>query len=127
MNHLAHSRPVMKLIPVIVASIVYVVGPCWAGFLENTRQATEHGDASAQYLLGYMYEKGQGVPRDYVAAYMWSFLAAVHGDETARKALDHVESMITPEQRSEAQKLAREWKPTDVAPRESASVKREKD
>jgi hypothetical protein len=59
-------------------------------------------------------------------AYMWFSLAAVQGDEKARKALDHVESMITPEQRSEAQKLAREWKPTDVARRDSASVKRER-
>jgi Sel1 repeat len=32
-----------------------------------SRKAAEQGHASAQYFLGYIYEKGQGVPRDYVA------------------------------------------------------------
>ena len=34
----------------------------------------EQGDA--QYQLGMLYNKGQGVPRDYVLAYMWLNLSA---------------------------------------------------
>ena len=51
------------------------------------------------------------MPRDYVAAYMWFSLSAAQGDATAKKALDAMEILLTPEQIAEAQKLARDWKP----------------
>jgi hypothetical protein len=55
--------------------------------------------------------KGEGVPRDYVEAYMWFSLAAAQGDADARRNLDLTETLLTPEQRAEAQKMVREWKP----------------
>ena len=63
-----------------------------------------------------MYANGRGVPRDYVAAHMWFNLAGAQSsgdqrDEVA-KARDGVEAKMTPEQIAEAQRLAREWKPT---------------
>ena len=81
------------------------------------RRAVVQGDALAQYNLGRMYHSGEGMPRDYVAAYMWFSLAAAQGDEDAHKALDLTETLLTPEQRAEAQKMAREWKPqSDFGP-----------
>ena len=32
------------------------------------RLAADQGDASAQFNLGVMYDKGQGVPQDYAEA-----------------------------------------------------------
>ncbi|MDE0952796.1 MAG: SEL1-like repeat protein [Halioglobus sp.] len=77
------------------------------------RKAADQGAADAQYTLGYMYYKGLGVPQDYVQAHMWWNLAAVSELESAIKGRDAVAGMMTPAQLAEAQKLAREWKPTD--------------
>jgi len=72
----------------------------------------EHGDANAQYNLGVLYDNGLGVPQDRVRAYMWLNLAAMQGRESAATIRDLVARLMTPVQISEAQKLAREWKPT---------------
>ncbi len=40
------------------------------------RKAADKGLFVAQFLLGEMYENGQGVPQDYVQAHMWFNLAA---------------------------------------------------
>ena len=60
-----------------------------------------------------MYYNGQGVPRDYVMAYMWFNLAAAQGQEVAKVAsgLRNIsERVMTPEQIAEAQRLSREFK-----------------
>jgi uncharacterized protein len=62
-----------------------------------------------------MYRDGQGVPQNYVAAHMWFNLAAVRGgigDKDTAKNRDTVAAKMSPAQIAEAQKLAREWKPT---------------
>ncbi len=73
-------------------------------------RAADQSDANAQYKLGSMYFSGQGVPVDYVVAYMWLNLSAAQGLETSamlRKIL--TESIMTPAQIAEAQRMAREW------------------
>ena len=80
------------------------------------RMAAEQGDAGAQYNLGVMYDNGQGVPQDYAQAHMWFNFAASRfppGDTRgiAVKSRDNVAMRMTPAQISEAEKLAREWKP----------------
>ena len=57
-----------------------------------------------------MYAKVEGVPKDFVTAYMWRNLAAAQGNETAKSARDVLELSMTPGQIAEAQKLSREWK-----------------
>jgi TPR repeat protein len=69
------------------------------------------GDAQAQSNLGFMYAKGQGVPEDYVRAHMWFNLSAAHGNKVAAKNRDLLALSMTPAQKAEAQRLAREWKP----------------
>jgi TPR repeat protein len=76
------------------------------------RMAAEQGNADAQATLGFRYERGQGVPRDYVLAHMWLSLAAANGSSAAPQALDELAAKMTPDQIAEAQRLAREWKPT---------------
>ncbi len=63
-----------------------------------------------------MYENGHGVPQDYAQAHMWySFAASIFSPgENRDKAVegrDIVAKRMTPAQISEAQKLAREWRP----------------
>ncbi len=72
----------------------------------------EQGDASAQFNLGSMYSNGLGVPQDYVLAHMWINLAASNGDEDAIEKRTMVEKKMSPSQIEEAQRLARNWKPT---------------
>jgi TPR repeat protein len=76
------------------------------------RKAAEQGDATGQFSLGLAYEQGDGVPQDYVLAHMWYNLAAAQGAGVAAKARDELAAAMTPEQIAEAQRLAREWKPT---------------
>jgi TPR repeat protein len=80
--------------------------------LRLIRPLAEQGDASAQYNLGVFYDNGLGVPQDKVSAYMWLNLAATQGKEGAATFRDLVARLMTPAQIAEAQKLAREWKPT---------------
>ena len=83
------------------------------------RLAAEQGNGVAQFLLGVMYSDGTGVPQDDVQAYMW-FNLAVSGRsgntrlsderrEVAVQGRDRVADRMTPDDRSEAQRLAREW------------------
>ncbi len=81
-----------------------------------SRKAAEQGIAGAQRNLGVMYSQGRGVSQDFVQGYMWADLAASSyppGEKRdgAIKNRDIVAERMTPAQISEAQKLAREWKP----------------
>ncbi len=80
------------------------------------RKAAEQGDATAQLSLGLMYGMGQGVPQDYVQAHMWFNLAVSklppgEAHDRAVKNSDIAAKRMTPAEISEAQKLAREWRP----------------
>ncbi len=48
----------------------------YATVIPEWRPLAEQGVANAQFSLGVMYGKGQGVPRDYARAPMWYNLAA---------------------------------------------------
>ena len=76
------------------------------------RKAVEQENASAQNNLGTMYENGKGVSQDYVTAHVWYNLAGAQGDKKARENRDRIAEKMTPAQLTEAQRLAREWKPT---------------
>jgi TPR repeat protein len=76
------------------------------------QKAADKGDAKAQDFLGDMYEDGHGVPRDYVRAHLWYSLSAAQGDQTGKFLQAEIVKHMTPGQIAEAQKLAREWKPT---------------
>jgi len=77
------------------------------------RRRAEQGDAQAQYDLGYAYDKGQGVPQDYVEAYKWRKLAVARASADKLKqyaeSRDELAQRMTPQQLAEAQKRASEW------------------
>ena len=47
----------------------------------------EKGDADAQFILGYLYDEGKGVPQDYTEAAKWYGRAAKQGNKAARHNL----------------------------------------
>ena len=81
------------------------------------RLAAEQGSADAQLNLGVMYGQGQGVAQDYIHAHIWFNLAGASGNADGIKYRNTVARKMTPDQIAEAQRLAREWKPTIGVPR----------
>ncbi len=77
------------------------------------RKSAEQGMTDSQYLLGLGHFVGRGVPRDFVSAYMWLNLAGASGHEEARKRLNTLHNVMTPNAISEAQSLSRQWKPRE--------------
>ena len=51
---------------------------------EESLKAEEQGDAEIQYFLGWMYDKGEGVTRDYAEAVRWYRRAAAQGHAIAQ-------------------------------------------
>lgn len=84
------------------------------GSVHSYQHDAERGVAWAQNNLAFLYEKGWGVPQDFIRSFMWySIAAATHPPgkscyESARSR-DRLAKRMTPDQVSEAQRMAREW------------------
>ncbi len=59
----------------------------YATALREFRPLAERGDAKAQYHLGVMYSKGEGVPQDDAKAVKWYRKAAEQGHASAQNNL----------------------------------------
>jgi TPR repeat protein len=80
------------------------------------QKAAEQKHVIAQFIAGVMYATGKGVPQDYVEAHMWINLAASGAGGDYQKQFaewrEKVAKDMTPQQITEAQRRAREWKPS---------------
>ena len=81
-----------------------------AAALTEWLAAADRGDRQAMRALGRLYRRGVGTPQDYVEAHMWFNLAAARGDAAAADERDALAAEMTPEERAEARKRAREWR-----------------
>ena len=74
-------------------------------------RAAQQDHPSAQNNLGVMYLNGDGVPKDYVQAYMWFSIIDADGysGTQAGRDRDNVAQHMTPAQIAEAQRLTTEW------------------
>jgi TPR repeat protein len=92
------------------------------------KPAAEQGEPLAQVTLGTMYEAGDGVPQDFLQAHMWFSLAAASFSDTRNPSVagprevavmtrEMLAERMTQDQIAEAQKLAKEWTPKNVASR----------
>ncbi len=59
----------------------------YATAFQEFKPLAERGDAKAQDSLGFMYEKGQGVPQDHAEAAKWYRKAAEQGFASAQNSL----------------------------------------
>jgi uncharacterized protein len=79
------------------------------------RKAAEQGDPYAQASLGILLRFGKGVAQNYVEAYKWLQLAVSQTSggeqESILELRDSTAARMTPEQITEAKRLATEWKP----------------
>ncbi len=55
------------------------------------RKAADAGNIDAQYAIGYMYNLGYGVKKDYKEAVRWYQKAAAQGDTYAIEALERLQ------------------------------------
>ena len=61
-----------------------LVSQDYATALRELRPLADQGNASAQFLLGGMYDEGNGVIQDYKETVKWYRMAADQGDASAR-------------------------------------------
>jgi TPR repeat protein len=71
------------------------------------RPLAEQGNPKAQNVLGVMFRRGEGVPRNAARAHMWFSFAAARGDAKAKAELRDVSRTMTPQEISQAQEMAR--------------------
>jgi TPR repeat protein len=82
------------------------------------RLAAERGHAEAQYSYAEMFAEGQGLDRDDVQAYKWLTLAAKRASDTrtrdaANRSRKQVAARLSAEQRQDAERRAKKWRPQD--------------
>ena len=77
--------------------------------IDAWRHAAEQGLPEALYALGLLYSTGQGVALDYVEAHKWFNLAAMRGNDDAKRYRFEISREMSKLQISRAQRLAREW------------------
>ena len=96
-------RPSAALVLVISFLSFLMACPILAGPIEDSIKAyrggdyktayqlikpqAEKGDAVAQFIVGYMYDEGKGVPKDYDEAVKWYRRAAKQGNKEAQHNL----------------------------------------
>ena len=73
------------------------------------RESLELGDAGARESLMFRYAYGRGTPQDYVRTQMWLSLTPWKLTVNELFLRAKVAAVLTREQRTEAQRLAREW------------------
>ena len=77
------------------------------------RSGGDAGQSVHQAMFGLMYDKGHGVPQDFVLAYKWLNLAAAgarkHERDHFLRLRDAVASKMSPAQIAEGQQLAMAW------------------
>jgi TPR repeat protein len=71
------------------------------------RTLAEQGNAKAQNVLGVMFRKGEGVPKNPARAHMWLSVAAKRGDAKANTELREVSRTMTAQEISQAQEMAK--------------------
>ncbi len=82
--------------------------------------AAEQGYAEGQEIMGSHFESGLGVPQDDVEALKWSILALSAFPASAAESVKHGATVqrdreaekMSPDELAEAEKRARDWKPT---------------
>jgi len=88
-----------------IATRAYRVGD-YATALMYLRLLAEQNHKRAQGTLGWMYEAGKGVRRDYIIAFVWYDLAVTNGHKKARRNRNYVESKLDEDELKKAQALS---------------------
>ena len=88
-----------------IATRAYRAGD-YATALMFLRPLAEQNHKKAQGTLGWMYEAGKGVRRDYIMAFVWYGLAVTNGHKKAHRNRNSVESKLNEDELKKAQALS---------------------
>ncbi|SVE43172.1 uncharacterized protein METZ01_LOCUS496026 [marine metagenome] len=88
-----------------IATRAYRAGD-YATALMYLRPLAEQNHKKAQGTLGWMYEAGKGVGRDYIMAFVWYDLAVTNGHNKARRNRNSVESKLDKDELKKARALS---------------------
>ena len=78
----------------------------YATALMYLRSLAKQNHKKAQGTLGWMYEAGKGVQRDYIMAFVWYDLAVTNGHKKAHRNRNSVESKLDEEELKKARALS---------------------
>lgn len=71
--------------------------------------AAEGGAPDALFELGLMYASGREVPQDFITAHKWFNLAALRGNDEAKRYRLELSREMSKLDIARAQRMAREW------------------
>ena len=69
-------------------------------------KAARQGHVDAQFSLGLSYYWGNGVPEDFIAAYVWYSMSKTSGNENASLNIEFIRKMMSNQQIAEGQRRA---------------------
>ena len=78
----------------------------WSGANQWLQKAAEHGVTDAQYQLAQNYEKGQGIPQNFIEAYAWFFVASARGHLMAMNGRERLSRLLSHADLEEANRKA---------------------
>jgi len=78
------TRRFFVVVMLLFASAAPLWGDDLAASVDLLKNRAAQGNASAQATLGFMYDKGQGVPQAYAEALKWFRFAAAQGNADAQ-------------------------------------------
>ena len=86
--------------------MLFACSRTFAATVEELEKAAGQGDSNALAMLGAIFAKGDGVPKNLPKAYAWCILAAAKGNSRVTSTLDALEKQMTVAQKAEALKLS---------------------
>jgi TPR repeat protein len=101
--------------------------------IENIQKQAKLGDAHAQFLLGYLYDEGESVPKKldkalkwykkaaeqrHAKAYAWFNSAAVNGNVDAADHLGRLKKLMTKQQIANGKELSKTLLNAELRPNE---------
>ena len=84
---------------------LFVAGEYERAFFIYRNELAPIGDKYAQYMVGYLYHTGQGVPENHVAASAWYQLAAERGTREFAEVRDQLTRNLSREQIRDSDEL----------------------
>jgi len=76
---------------------------------ELVEVAAQGGAPDALFELGMMYSTGRDVPMNLIEAHKWFNLAALRGNDAAKRYRVEISAELSKAEIAEAQRLARDW------------------
>ena len=78
----------------------------FASELDDYKNLADEDIVYAQFILGVMYDIGDGVPENDIKVHVWYSMAKTSGNEKAKKNLRILKTEMTKDQIAQAQELA---------------------